>query len=394
MAQEALKTEGTKSEETKPEEKVFKTEEMVLNMGPQHPSTHGVLRFVVYTDGEVMRKAVPDIGYLHRGIEKIAEMVGWYGFMPYTDRIDYVAAMTANEGYAMAVEKLAGLEVPKRAYYLRTISSEFNRISSHLIAVGALGLDMGAATPFVHAIREREGINDLLESLCGARLTYNYVRIGGVSYDLPYGFIDKSIEFLDHFEPIIDEYDRLLTDNKIFRERLANVATVSREDAINWGLVGPNLRGSGFKYDVRKDVPYSVYSEFDFEVPVGKGEAGSVGDCFDRYQVRMFEMIESCKILRQCLKKLKDTPEGDVLAKMPRKLKPPKGECLIRLESARGDMAYWVVSDGTDMPYRVHCRTGSFTAMGMIEKISHGLMIADLVAVIGSFDIVAPEVDR
>lgn len=390
MVSEALKV--NKSEEG--QEKTFRTEEMVLNMGPQHPSTHGVLRFIVYTDGEVMRKAVPDIGYLHRGIEKIAEKVGWYGFMPYTDRIDYVAAMTANEGYALAVEKLAGIEVPKRALYLRTISSEFNRISSHLIAVGALGLDLGAATPFVHAIRERETINDLLESLCGARLTYNYVRIGGVSYDLPYGFREKAIEFLDHFEPIVDEYNRLLTDNKIFRERLANVAVVTKEEAINYGLVGPNLRGSGFRYDVRRDAPYSVYPEFDFEIPIGRGEAGTVGDCFDRYQVRIFEMKESCKILRQCLKKLKGLPEGNVLAKMPRKLKPPKGEVFVRIESARGDMGYWVVSDGTEKPWRVHCRTGSFAAMGLIEKVSRGLMIADLVAVIGSFDVVAPEVDR
>lgn len=372
----------------------FKTEEMVLNMGPQHPSTHGVLRFEVYTDGEVMRKAVPDIGYLHRGIEKISEIVGWYGFMPYTDRIDYVAAMTANEGYALAVEKLAGIEVPKRALYLRTVSSELNRISSHLIAVGALGMDLGAATPFLHAIREREAINDLLESLCGARLTYNYVRIGGVSYDLPYGFAEKATEFLNHFELIVDEYNRLLTDNKIFMERLARVAVVSKEDAIDYGLVGPNLRGSGFKYDVRRDAPYSVYPELEFGIPVGRGEAGALGDCFDRYQVRMFEMQESVKILRQCLKWLDTNPEGNVLAEMPRKLKPPKGEVLFRIESARGDMAYWVVSDGTDRPWRVHCRTGSFTAMGIIEKVSEGLMIADLVAVIGSFDIVAPEVDR
>lgn len=369
----------------------FKTEEMVLNMGPQHPSTHGVLRFIVHTDGEVMSRAIPEIGYLHRGIEKIAEKVGWHGFMPYTDRIDYVAAMTANEGYAMAVEKLAKIEVPKRGLYLRAIASEFNRIASHLIAVGAFGLDMGAATPFLHCLRERETINDLLEALCGARLTYNYVRIGGVSYDLPEAFVEKSTQFLDHFEPIIDEFNRLLTDNKIFRERLGGVAVVSREDAISYGLVGPNLRGSGVKYDVRKDEPYSVYPELQFDVPVGEGLAGKVGDCFDRYIVRVKEMQESVKILRQCLRQM---PEGDICADVPRKLKPKKGEAFVRLEAARGDMGYWVVSDGTDMPYRVHARTGSFTAMGIVEHISKGLMIADLIAVIGSLDIVAPEVDR
>ncbi len=385
MSEPALKIEN---------EHTFKTEEMILNMGPQHPSTHGVLRFIVYTDGEVMRKAVPDIGYLHRGIEKIAEKVGWHGFMPYTDRIDYVAAMTANQGYAMAVEKLAGIKVPKRGEYLRTVASELNRISSHLVAVGALGMDMGAATPFLHALRERESINNLLEALCGARLTYNYVRIGGVSYDLPENFVAHTRAFLDHFEPYASEFDRLISDNKIFRERLANVAIVTKEDAINYGLVGPNLRGSGYKFDLRRDEPYSVYPELDFEIPVGQGKAGTLGDCFDRYEVRILEMLESVKILRQCLDWLDSNPEGDILADVSRKLKPKKGEAHVRLESARGDMSYWVVSDGTDLPARVHCRTGSFTAMGMIEKISHGLMIADLVAVIGSFDVVAPEVDR
>lgn len=372
----------------------FNTEEMVLNMGPQHPSTHGVLRFIVYTDGEVMRKAVPEIGYLHRGIEKIAEKVGYQGFMPYTDRIDYVAAMTANEGYALAVEKLAGIEVPERALYLRCVASEFNRISSHLIAVGALGMDMGAATPFLHAIRERESINDLLESLCGARLTYNYVRIGGVSYDLPNGFIERSTEFLDHFEPIVGEYNRLITDNKIFRERLAHVAVISKEDAINWGLVGPNLRGSGFKYDIRRDEPYSIYPQLEFDIPVGTGSVGTLGDCYDRYYVRIEEISQSVRILRQCLAKLKGMPQGNVLGEVSRKLKPAKGEVLVRIESARGDMAYWVASDGSNLPLRVHCRTGSYTSMGIIEKLSQGLMIADLVAVIGSLDIVAPEVDR
>lgn len=369
----------------------FHTEEMVLNMGPQHPSTHGVLRFIVYTDGEVMRKAVPDIGFLHRGIEKIAEKVGYHGFMPYTDRIDYVAAMTANQGYAMAVEKLAGIVVPKRAEYLRVIAAELNRISSHLVAVGALALDMGGATPFVHALRERETINDLLESLCGARLTYNYVRIGGVSYDLPEGFAKRTLTFLDHFGPIVDEFNRLITDNKIFRERLANVAVISPEMAISYGLVGANLRGSGVKYDVRKDEPYSVYPELEFDVPVGTGEAGKLGDCFDRYKVRVIEMVQSVRILRQCLTQI---PEGDILADMPRKLKPKAGEAYSRIEAARGDMLYWVVSDGSDLPYRVHCRTGSFNAMAVIEELSKGLMIADLVAVIGSLDIVAPEVDR
>jgi len=363
-------------------------------MGPQHPSTHGVLRFIVHTDGEVMRKAVPDIGYLHRGIEKIAEKVGYAGFMPYTDRIDYVAAMTAGQGYALAVEKLMGIEVPKRAEYLRVVACELNRISSHLVAAGSLGLDMGASTPFVHALREREAINDLLESLCGARLTYNYMRIGGVSFDLPKGFEEKTVLFLNHFEPIIDEYNRLLTDNKIFLKRLSGVAVISKEDAIGYGLVGPNLRGSGVRFDVRKDIPYSVYSELEFNIPVGRGEAGCVGDCFDRYWVRIEEMRESIKLIRQCFRKLKGLETGNIMASVGRVIKPPVGEVLVRVEAARGDMAWWLVSDGSKAPYRLRCRTGSFTAMSVIEKISRGLMLADLVALIGSLDIVAPEVDR
>ncbi|MBU0506704.1 NADH-quinone oxidoreductase subunit D, partial [bacterium] len=232
------------------------------------------------------------------------------------------------------------------------------------------------------------------ESLCGARLTYNYVRIGGVSHDLPQGFIEKAIRFLNGFEPFIDELNRLLTDNKIFRERLGGVAVISKEEAINYGLVGPNLRGSGMRFDVRKDIPYSIYSELDFSVPIGRGEAGKIGDCFDRYWVRIEEMRESLHILRQCFRKLQGLPTGEIQTMIPRVIKPPKGDVLVRIESARGDMAYWLVSDGTAKPYRLHCRTGSFTAMGVIEKISQGLMLGDLVALIGSLDIVAPEVDR
>ena len=369
----------------------LETEEMTLNMGPQHPSTHGVLRFVVKADGEVMREAIPDVGYLHRSIEKISEKVGYHGFMPYTDRVDYVAAMFCNQGWGMVCEKLAGIEVPKRGEYCRVIASEFNRIASHLLSVGTMVLDIGAATPFFHAIREREKINDLLEELCGARLTYNYMRIGGVAWDLPPGFAEKCIAFLDAFEPLIDEYHDLITYNTIYLARVADVAAISREDAINYNLVGPNLRASGVKYDVRRDEPYSIYPELDFDVPVGSGEEGTVGDCFDRYIVRMREMQESCKILRQCFKQI---PDGPVIAKVPRKFKPPAGDAYIRVESARGDMGWYAVSDGSEFPYRCKVRTGSFAAMAIIDKVIRGLMIADLVAVIASLDIVAPEVDR
>jgi NADH-quinone oxidoreductase subunit D len=369
----------------------LETEEMTLNMGPQHPSTHGVLRFVVKADGEVMREAIPDVGYLHRSIEKISEKVGYHGFMPYTDRVDYVAAMFCNQGWGMVCEKLAGIEVPKRGEYCRVIAAEFNRISSHLLSVGTMVLDIGAATPFFHAFREREKINDLLEELCGARLTYNYMRIGGVAWDLPPGFVEKALAFLDAFEPLIDEYNDLITYNTIYLGRVADVAVISGAEAINYNLVGPNLRASGVHYDVRRDEPYSVYPELAFDVPVGTGEEGTVGDCFDRYIVRIREMKESCKILRQCFKQI---PDGPVIAKVPRKFKPPAGDAYIRVESARGDMGWYAVSDGSEFPYRCKVRTGSFAAMAIIDKVSRGLMIADLVAVIASLDIVAPEVDR
>jgi NADH-quinone oxidoreductase subunit D len=369
----------------------LETEEMTLNMGPQHPSTHGVLRFVIKADGEVMREAIPDVGYLHRSIEKISEKVGYHGFMPYTDRVDYVAAMFCNQGWGMVCEKLGGIQVPKRGEYCRVIAAELNRISSHLIAVGSMILDIGAMTPFFHAFREREKINDLLEELCGARLTYNYMRIGGVAWDLPPNYAEKVVAFLDQFEPLLDEYDDLITYNKIYVERLANVAVVSPELAINYNLVGPNLRGSGVQYDVRRDEPYSVYPDLEFDVPVGRGEVGTVGDCFDRYIVRMREMRESARILRQCLKQI---PDGPVIAKVPRKFKPPAGDAYIRVESARGDMGWYVVSDGSEFPYRTKIRAGSFSAMSIVDRLSPGLMIADLVAVISSLDIVAPEVDR
>jgi NADH-quinone oxidoreductase subunit D len=367
------------------------TEEMTLNMGPQHPSTHGVLRFVVKADGEVMREAIPDVGYLHRSIEKISEKVGYHGFMPYTDRVDYVAAMFCNQGWGMACERLAGIEVPKRGEYCRVIAAELNRIASHLLSVGTMVLDIGAITPFFHAFREREKINDLLEELCGARLTYNYMRIGGVAWDLPPGFEERVLAFLDMLEPVIEEYGALVSTNKIYVERCAKVATISAAEAIDYNLVGPNLRASGVRYDVRRDEPYSVYPELEFDVPVGQGSVGAVGDSFDRYWVRIQEIRESIKILRQCFRQI---PAGPVVAKVPRKFKPPAGDVYIRVESSRGDMGWYAVSDGSEYPYRCKVRTGSFAAMAIIDKVSRGLMLADLVTVIASLDIVAPEVDR
>ena len=367
------------------------TEEMTLNMGPQHPSTHGVLRFVVKADGEIMRTALPDVGYLHRSIEKISEKVGYHGFMPYTDRVDYVSAMQCNQGWAMVCERAAGIEVPRRGEFCRVIACELGRIASHLLSVGTMVMDIGGMTPFTHALREREKVNNLLEDLCGARLTFNYMRIGGVAWDLPPGYAEQVIAFLDQFEPLIAEYNDLISYNKIYVERLANVAAVSKEEAINYNLVGPNLRGCGFQYDVRRDEPYSIYPELDFEVPVGTGEVGTLGDCFDRYMVRIKELKESCKMVRQCLAMI---PDGPVLARVAKKLKPPVGDAHVRVEASRGDMGWYVVSDGSEFPYRTKIRTGSFSAMGIVEKLSRGLMIADLIALIASLDVVAPEVDR
>lgn len=365
--------------------------EMVVNMGPQHPSTHGVLNFLLVTDGEVMHRAIPHVGYLHRGMEKLAEEIPYHGYMPFTDRLDYLAAMFANQGYAMAVEKLLGCALPPRAEWLRLIACELNRIASHLVATGTLAMDLGAFTPFIHWLRERECINDLVESLCGSRLTYNYMRIGGVSSDLPEGFADGVLRWLDHFEPMIDEFDRLISNNEIFVARLANVAPISAADALSYGLVGPNLRASAVDWDLRRDLPYSVYPDVRFAVPLGQGVRGRVGDCYDRFVLRVLEIRESCQILRQAFAKL---PAGEIQAKVARKLKLPAGETYVRVEAPRGEMGFYLVSAGGESPYRLKVRTGSFTAMSIIEKLSPGLMIADLVALIGSLDVIAPEVDR
>lgn len=375
----------------KMEHQLPKSDEILINMGPQHPSTHGVLRVILKTDGEVVTDATPDIGYLHRALEKIAERVTFAQFMPFTDRLDYLAAANCNCAWAWTVEKLAGIEVPERAEYIRVIVSELNRIASHLIAFGAFTADMGAFTPFLYAIRERERINDLFEMICGNRLTYNYARIGGVSDDLPDGFLEKLTEFLDYFTPKIDEYNELISYNKIFVHRLANVGVISPEDAVAYGLVGPNLRGSGVKWDLRVDEPYSVYDRFDFDVIVGFGEKGTIGDAFDRYMVRIREMKECVKILRQAIDGL---PDGPVQAKVPRVFKPAAGEIYFRSENPRGELGFHLITDGTTNPYRLKIRTGSFTAMSIFNKVTRGLMIADIVAVIGSLDIILPEIDR
>jgi len=364
-------------------------DEMVLNMGPHHPSTHGVLRFVIRTDGEIMRDATPVVGYLHRAIEKIAEGIPYESLMPYVDRIDYVSAMTADHCWALAVEKLLGHEVPERAEFLRVIAGELNRISSHAICIGVMAMDVGAITPFPYLLRERETINDLLEEICGNRLTYNYLRVGGVSHDLPPGWIERCQRFVDHFDNVLPELDRLITDNEIFIDRTANVCAVTPEEAVAYGLVGPNLRASGVDFDVRRDVAYSIYDQLEFDVAVGTGSMGSLGDCWDRFWLRCEEMKQSNRILKQCLAQL---PQGPIYNK-PKRIRPT-GEAWARVESARGDMFCYVVGNGTPKPERVHFRTGSYNAMQIVKPKSRGVMVADLVALIASLDVIAPEIDR
>jgi NADH-quinone oxidoreductase subunit D len=323
----------------------FETEEMELNMGPQHPSTHGVLRLVLKVDGEIIRSADPVLGYMHRCAEKVGENVSYGGFIPYTDRKDYVAAMNENFGYCLAVEKILPCEVPERASYLRIIVAELNRIASHLLVTGIYGIDIGAFTPMLHCFRERERILDLFEEICGARLTYNYIRIGGVAYDAPSGWVERVGAFLDYFEPKVPEYNQLLTENVIFINRTANVGILTEEVAINYGCSGPMLRGSGVKWDLRRDDPYSIYDKFEFDIPVGSGEKGTTGDCWDRYIVRIREMQESVRIIRQALERI---PDGETKAKMPRILKLPKGEAYTRTETPRGEVGFYIVSDGTE----------------------------------------------
>lgn len=371
-------------------------EEITLNMGPHHPATHGVIRFVITTDGEIMKEAVPDVGYLHRAIEHIAEKCTYEGFMPYTDRVDYVAAMPANHVWAEAVERLGGIEVPPRAHLLRVVSDELARISSHCIALGAMAMDVGAVTPFPYALREREYVNDLIEELCGARLTYNYHRVGGVGWDLTDAWRDKVLRFCDHFLPVVDEFDRLITYNPIFVKRLAGLATITADEAIAHGLVGPNLRAAGVAFDLRADRPYSLYDlllpAIGWETPIGRGEVGATGDAWDRFWIRVQEWRWSARIIREALDHIARTPKGEI-CNPPKKLKP-RGEAAARVEAARGDLHCYVVGNGGTNAHRARFRTGSFNAAALIRAKSRGLMVADLVALIASLDIVAPEIDR
>ena len=369
----------------------IKADEMVLNMGPQHPSTHGVLRLKIHTDGEIVSKIDPIIGYLHRCFEKHSENLSYEQVVPFVDRCDYLASMHMNHAYSLTVEKLLDIELPERVEYIRVIIAELQRIASHLVAIGTFGLDVGAITPFTWTISDRERVIDLFEALCGARLLYNYIWPGGVSHDLPPKFIDRTIEFLDYFDKKYDEYNELLTGNPIFIERTADVGVIPADVGVNYGVTGPSLRGSGVDYDLRKTEPYSIYEKFEFDVPIGRGEMGTVGDCWDRYWVRMLEMKESMKIVRQAIASI---PNGDVHSAMPKRIRPKKGSVYSRYESARGDVGFYIISNGKNVPVRLKMRSPAFCNLSILSEVAEGWMISDVCTILGSLDIVLGEIDR
>ena len=366
---------------------IFDTDELVINMGPQHPSTHGVLRVVLRLDGERVVDADVVIGYIHRGIEKLSENRDWTQIILLTDRMDYVAAATNNLGYCETVEKLMEIEVPRRARYIRTVLAELQRIASHCLWLGTHAMDIGAMTVFLYAFRERELVLDLFEDYCGARLTYNSMRIGGLPLDIPTGWDVKVRAFCDLMEGKIDEYETLLTNNRIWLERTKDIGVISAEDAIGLGLCGPPLRGSGVYRDVRKDEPYAAYDELDFEVPLG-----TRGDTYDRYLIRLEEFRQSIRLIRQALDGL---PEGPVMGKVPRLIKPKAGETYHAIESPKGELGYFIVSDGrATNPYRFRVRPPSFCNLQGLRPLIIGHLVADVVALIGTIDIVLGEVDR
>ncbi len=390
---------------------VRRQEELLLNMGPQHPATHGVLRMVLELEGERIVKATPDLGYLHRGVEKLCEGLAYQQIIPHTDRLDYVCSMTNNYAYVRVVEKLLNLTIPPRAEYIRTIVAEMQRIIGHLFWLGTQALDIGAMTVFFWTFREREVLLDLFEKLCGARLTLNYYRIGGVDSDFTPDLVQRLGAFLDTFPDHLHEYDELLLTNRIWLARTKHVAVISAEDAINFGCTGPVLRGSGVAYDVRKAEPYGAYDKVEWEVPVGKN-----GDTYDRYWVRLEEMRQSAKIIRQCLAQL---PEGPIIADAPQIIpppkekvmrdmeslihhfiiftqgfKPPKGETYCASEAPKGELGFFIVSDGGPKPYRMKIRSPSFVHLGAFDHMARGYLIADIVTIFGTYDVVMGECDR
>jgi NADH-quinone oxidoreductase subunit D len=368
------------------DETFLDTTEMVLNMGPQHPSTHGVLRVILKLDGEKVLGTECIIGYLHRGVEKIGENRTYTMFNPYVDRMDYVAAVSNGLGYCETVEKLLSVEAPPRAQYIRVILTELCRISSHQVWLGTHALDIGALTPLFYAFRDREEILKIFEKYCGARLTTHAFRIGGCIYETYDGFEQDVKKFCEFFIPKLDEYEELLTTNRIWLTRTKGVGILNPEDCIALGVTGPVLRASGVKWDLRKAQPYEGYQNFDFEIPTGVN-----GDTYDRYLVRVAEMRQSVRILQQAIEAI---PTGPIMAKVPKVIKPPVGEVYHSIEAPKGELGYFIVSDGSTQPYRVRVRPPSFVNLQALDKMVRGLLVADVVAVIGTLDIVLGEVDR
>jgi NADH-quinone oxidoreductase subunit D len=390
---------------------LLRTEKLMLNLGPQHPSTHGVLKILLDLEGERIVKSTPVMGYLHRGVEKLAEDGTYHQFIPHTDRLDYVCAMYNNFAYVRAVEKLLGLKVPARAEYLRTIVAEVQRIIGHLFWLGSQALDIGAMTVFFYTFREREVLLDFFDDLCGARLTTSWYRIGGVEGDFTQGQIDGLYKFLESFSEKLDEYNTLLEANPIWLARTKGIAVISAEDAVSFGLSGPTLRGSGVDYDLRKYEPYAAYDKVQWEVPVGKN-----GDTYDRYWIRILEMKESAKIVKQCLDQL---PQGPIIADSPKIVlpskervfknlehmilqfrlftqgfRPPVGDIYCGTEAHKGELGFYIVSDGTGKPYRLKIRAPSFIHLGAFDHMARGYMIADIVTIFGTYDVVMGECDR
>jgi NADH-quinone oxidoreductase subunit D len=392
-----------------------RTETMLLNVGPSHPSTHGVLRVLVELDGELIVKADPDIGYLHRGIEKMCEHRTYHKCLPLMNRVDYLAGEVNNFGFCLAVEKLLDIEVPKRAQYIRVLMAELTRIASHLFWLGTHGHDLGAMTPLFYAFREREKIMDLCEMASGARMFPLYFRIGGLAADLPQEFMPAAWDFVKSFPGLWHDYDNLLTQNEIWKERTVGVGVMTPEEVLDWGWSGPMARGSGVDWDLRRDNPYSRYEEFDFEVPLGN----KAGDTYSRYLVRLAEMLQANRIVGQALEKIAQTEPGDIKCADPRVslppkervytdiealihhfliiqdgIRPPVGEVYQAIEAPKGEMGFYIISDGGPKPFRVKVRTPSFTVLQATDKLCKGRLLADLIAVIGTMDIVLADVDR
>jgi NADH-quinone oxidoreductase subunit D len=386
-------------------------EKLIINMGPSHPATHGVLRLVLEMDGEIITKATPDVGYLHRGDEKIAENMHYNQFIPYTDRLDYLAPIANNVAYALAVEKLMGWTLPPRGQAIRVICCELARISSHLLGVGCFAMDCGAMTIFLYTFTEREKVYNLVELLSGARFTTSYTRVGGMIRDTPPGFLEGVAKFCDEVIPVVDEIDSLLSKNRIFVDRTKDLGVITREDALSYGISGPNLRGSGIDHDLRKRHPYLGYEQYDFDIPLG-----SVGDCYDRYVVRMEEIRQSVKIIRQVLEKL---PGGPIAVNDPKNVAPPKttvltkmeelihhfilhtegidapaGEVYFGHENPKGELGFYIYSKGGGTPHRLKIRSPSFVNLSILPKIMNGCMMSDVVAILGSLDFVMGECDR